>query len=523
MNLFKLVGSVFVDTEDANKSLSKTDDKAKKTGETFKNVASGAAKVGTAIVGASAAAVSGVVALANSTAETADTIDKASIRMGVSTDAYQELAYAAGQSGVEMAILEKAAKALEGTDLNLESALNEVMALGTAEERAAKAAELFGNNVAYNLSPLIEQSGEDFAALTQRAHDLGLVMAEEDVKAGVELGDTMSDVTKSFQAIVQQIGAKVMPVVLKFANKILDWMPKVMAMFQRIAPILEMLFDKLMPPLFDLIEQILPILMDFLEQLLPPIIEIVAELLPIFVKLLQAFMPILQPILDLLLAILPPLLDIINIVVKPLIQFLSMLIELLMTGLGKAITWIAQKITEGWNNLKGALGNIVAFVQSIWEGIKTAFKAGVNGVIWFINKMIDGINLLLAPLRAVITAVGNMFGAKWSMGDVKIPQIPQLANGGVIKQEGWTVTGEEGPELQYMSRGSTVVPLEKAGYTASDAVEKKLDDLIELMRQFLAVAPQMGVYIDGNALVGKIAPGMDKALGRIAAKNERFV
>lgn len=524
MDLFKLVGSIFIDNDKANDSLQKTDDKAKKVGTSFKDIAGKAAKVGTAIVGASTAAVSGIIAMADSTAQAADEIDKGSIRMGISTDSYQELAYAAGQCGVEMGMMEKAAKQLEGTGLNMDDAIKEVMSLETAEERSAKAAELFGDKIAYELSPLIEQSGEDFEALTQRAHDLGIVMSEEDVKAGVELGDTMSDVKQSFAAVGKQLGSAVMPLVQKFAEKILQWMPTIMAMFEQIAPLIAMVFDKLMPPLLDLAEQIFPIVMDFLQQLLPPVIEIVSAILPLFVTLLQAFMPILKPVLDLLLAILPAVVDIINFAVKPLVELLGGGLKIAMEWIGKGISLVADMFTQAWDAIRNAWSNAGTFFSNLFEGIKNVLKNALNGIIWFVNKMIDGINILLAPLRTVIMAVGNLFGANWTMGDVKIPQIPALAEGGVTARPGWAVTGEEGPELQYLNRGATVVPLDRApGFNNSSDLERKVDILIDLFRQLLSNNASMGVYIDGNALVGKIAPGMDRALGRLAAQNGRNV
>lgn len=523
MDLFKLVGSIFIDNEKANDSLAKTDDKAQKVGTSFKDVAGKAGKAGAAIVGASAAAVSGIIAMADSTAQAMDEIDKGSIRMGISAEKYQELAYAAGQSGVEMATLEKAAKKLEGTGINFDDAIASIMELGTAEERSAMAAELFGEAVAYQMSPLIEQSGEDFDALTERAHQLGLVMSGEDVKAGVKLGDTMSDVKQAFEAIVKQLGAKVMPLVQSFADKILEWMPTIMGLFERLSPVIAMVFDGLMPPLLDLAEQIFPIVMDFLEQLLPPIVEIVASLLPVIVELLQAFMPILKPILDLLLAILPAVLDIINFVIKPIISLFSGGLKLAMEGIGKVIEWVATAFTKAWEGIKYAWDHAGEFFSSLWNGITTTFKAALNGIIWFVNKMIDGINILITPLRAIIAAVGNLFGANWTMGDVKIPQIPQLAKGGVIDQEGWTITGEKGPELQYMSKGASVVPLEQAGGLFGSSVADELAEIRDLLRQILKSPASYGVYIDGSTLVGKLAPGMDRALGRIADKNGRNV
>ena len=188
LEIFKLVGSVFVDTDKANDSLQKVDKNAGKVAEGFGKAGKVVAGVGAAIGTAVVAAGTTIVNFANDTAEMADQIDKASIRMGIGAERYQELAYAAEQCGVQTETLEMAAKKLEGTDLNFDDAMNQIMALGTAEERSAMAAELFGEKVAYNLSPLIEQSGEEFDALTQRANDLGLVLSETAVKTGVEYG-----------------------------------------------------------------------------------------------------------------------------------------------------------------------------------------------------------------------------------------------------------------------------------------------------------------------------------------------
>lgn len=144
LEIFKLVGSIFIDTDKADKSLQKTDKQASSFGETLGKVGGVAAGVASAVVGTATAVGAAALGVANDVSQTADTIDKASIRMGISAESYQELAYAAGQCGVEMTTMESAAKKLEGTDLNLEDAMNQIMSLTTAEERSAKAAELFG-------------------------------------------------------------------------------------------------------------------------------------------------------------------------------------------------------------------------------------------------------------------------------------------------------------------------------------------------------------------------------------------
>lgn len=524
MDLFKLVGSIFIDNEQANNSLAKTDKEATKVGTSFKDVAGKTGKACGAMVAGTAAVVAAVVGLANNAAEAADEIDKGSIRMGISTDKYQELSYAAGQCGVEMATLEKAAKKLEGTDITMDQAMDQIMSMGTATERSAKACELFGESVAYQMSPLIEQSGESFDALTNRAHELGLVMAEDDVKAGVTLGDTMSDITKAFGGIIKTVGSKLAPVVQKFADMILEFLPQIMDMFEQLTPIIEMLFQQIMPPIMELVQKLFPILMEIVMKLVPPLAEIIGALLPMLVQIIDSLLPIIEPLLELILALLGPLLDLINFALKPIVDILSGVMKTAFTVIGNVVKGVANIFTKVWNGIKSAWEGAGEFFKNLWDGITTVFKAGINGIIWFINKMIDAVNIILVPLRAIIYAVGELFGANWSFDQVKIPNIPQLAKGGTIVQEGWTVTGEKGPELQYMQRGASVVPLDKAagGFLGGD-VRKELDDIKDLLVQFLTNQASYGVYLDGTTLVGKLAPGMDRALGRIAEKNGRNV
>lgn len=565
MDLFKLVGSVFIDTDQANDSLQKTDEKAQKTGTSFKDIAGKAAKVGTAVVGASAAAVGGIVNLANNAASAADEIDKGSIRMGISTDYYQELGYAAEQSGVEMGTLEKAAKKLEGTDMNMQDAMNEIMGLATAEERAQKAAELFGESVAYQMSPLLEESQESFNGLLDRSHELGLVMSEDMVEAGVMMGDTMEDVQKSFGSIVTKLGGSLMPVVQEFLDLILEFMPFIITAFEQLSPLLTMVFENLMPPLMELAQNLFPVIMDFITQLLPPIIELVSALLPVIVNLIDALLPILQPILDLLLALLPPLIDIINVVIVPIINLLSQGLKVALQMIGQVISVVAQLFIAAWDNIKNAwsvvgeffrniwegikktfsavgswFANIFrnawngvkriwdgakTFFSNLWEGIKNVFKSGLNGIISFLNLFIRGVNIILTPLRAVIMAVGNLFGAGWSLGDVSIPQIPGLARGGQAKGRGTTLVGEDGPELIDMPEGATVIPLNRSSVSlALEDLNRKLDVLINILMQ---LKPKDGtaLYIDADgrrALVGAIAPDMDRQLGAIALKEGRY-
>lgn len=87
------------------------------------------------------------------------------------------------------------------------------------------------------------------------------------------------------------------------------------------------------------------------------------------------------------------------------------------------------------------------FWIDLWDGMKTAFKGFVNGIIKGINALIRGLNKLQFDFPDWIPAIGGKhFG-------LNIPEIPMLAKGGVVKQATTAVVGEQGAEA--------IVPLEK--------------------------------------------------------------
>ena len=434
MEIFKLFGSILVDTDQAEKSIQKTDDKALDLGKTLSKGAQAAGTFGLAVAGGAAAAGTAMLAAANDTAKTADEIDKASIRMGVSAEYFQELRYAAEQSGVEMSTLEKAAKKLEGTDLNMDQAMQQIMALGTEEERAAKTAELFGDSVAYSMAPMLQMTGEEMDAMTQRANDLGLVMSGDDVKAGVKFGDTMADITKSLKALGTSLGSAIMPMVQKFADMILNFLPTLQGIMDRLIPVVVSLAEAILPPLMSLIEEALPVLLELVEQLLPfasqiietflpvlvsliqtllpPIMEIISVALPILMSLMDALMPVLelaisllQPILSLVLSLIAPLLEIIGKILQPITELIKKLVEGPLSGLSPILDGLAKL-------LSGALGTALEFVMTKVEVVTTVF----SDLLDFISNVFAGD--WKGAWDSIVKTFGDFLVAFWVEGRV---------------------------------------------------------------------------------------------------------
>lgn len=85
-------------------------------------------------------------------------------------------------------------------------------------------------------------------------------------------------------------------------------------------------------------------------------------------------------------------------------------------------------------------------VTDIWDAIKTSITSTIN---WIIDK----INVLINAMNSVSSMSAGLFGA--SNSSIVIPNIPKLAEGGIVSSPTIAMIGEAGPEA--------VVPLSKMG------------------------------------------------------------
>ena len=123
---------------------------------------------------------------------------------------------------------------------------------------------------------------------------------------------------------------------------------------------------------------------------------------------------------------------------------------------GKIADWFADKFKKAWEAVKKCFsfrtgGKIFAGIK---DGIVSAFKTVVNAIIRGINKVVsipfNAINKVLDKLRNVDIAGVTPFD--W-IKTFDVPQIPELARGGVLKR------GQIG--LLEGNGSEAVVPLEK--------------------------------------------------------------
>ena len=296
-------------------------------------------------------------------------------------------------------------------------------------------------------------------------------------------------------------------------------------------------FSSIIQPLIealpDVIVTIVEALMNNLPALISGIITLVlciVEATPQIIQgLVDALPTVISLIIDGLLSALPQiivgLIQVVVGIVKNLPQIFGSLIQGIVNifsgiwdGLGKVFgkvgTWFGDKFGGAVEGIKGAFAGIGNFFSGIWTGITNAFgnvagwfggvftnawtavknvfskggqiflgikdgilgglKTVINGLISGINRVIkipfDGINTALRTIKGI-----NILGAQpfsW-IGEIGIPQIPQLYTGGLATGPTIAVVGDN-PNARI--NPEVIAPLNQLNAMISDNIEAAVNN-----------------------------------------------
>lgn len=262
IEIFKLFGSILVNSDEADKSLAKTDEHAEKVGGTLAKGIGTAAKWGIGLATAAGAGAAALFGMAVKASEAAANIDDVAQRTNLSAKTLQEFKHAAEMSGFSMETIEGAAKKLtktmgaykDGNKATVEAfkelGLSAVGANGKLKstdelfpqiiakladmkditERDALSMAIFGKS-AMDMSPMLNGGSEGIKQLTDEAHKMGLVMSDESVAAGAKFDDSLTLVKSSLGAMVTKIGIEVLPMV----QQMLEWFSNNMPTIESVA------------------------------------------------------------------------------------------------------------------------------------------------------------------------------------------------------------------------------------------------------------------------------------------------
>ncbi len=142
---------------------------------------------------------------------------------------------------------------------------------------------------------------------------------------------------------------------------------------------------------------------------------------------------------------------------------------------GVVVDWFREKFSAAWQAVKDVFSIGGKIFDGIKDGIVSAFTTIVNGIIRGINKIItfpfDAINDMLNIIRNIEVLGIKPFDGLWGENPLKIPQIPELARGGVLKRGQMGLLEGDGAEA--------VVPLERNTQwikRVAAEMSQKLDD-----------------------------------------------
>lgn len=423
MEIFKLFGSILVDSSQAEKSISKTDSQAKSfassLGSGLKKVGAAAAGIATAAAGAAVAAGKALNSVVNDAATYADTIDKASFRSGLGAENLQRLKYAAEMSGASLENIEKSAKKLndrlgevsegneksaemfeklgvsvydaQGNMRNSNDVYNDVLAkladMRDTAEATAIGTDLFGKAFT-DLKPLLAAGSDGINDLMDNADKLGIVMSQDSVTAGVKFGDTVANIKNAVSGAARSLGSSLFPTFQRVADKIISVIPKIQGFAERLIPIVGELAESIIDPLMELIDNVLPDLAEFAESLIQPASELIRSVLPVIISLINKLTPILTKIIQ---KLLPPLLDILDMLMPvlelimsfldPIISLVAALIDPLAEVLNNAVKPIVEVLTRLIEKILGPLGEKLEEFAPLLGDILGGALIAVSGLL----------------------------------------------------------------------------------------------------------------------------------------------
>ena len=348
----------------------------------------------TAAVAGTGALVKGIYDAASATAAYGDNIDKMSQKIGLSTDAYQEWDFIAQHSGTSMeslktSMVKLSTAAANGSDafqklgisaedaqsMSREELWNKtLMALTGVKdetERARIAQELFGKG-ATEMGALLNTSAADLEAMRQQAHDLGIVMSEEDVKASAAFQDSLQNMTQSFDGLKNRMIAEFLPGI----TTVMDGLTQIFAGDSAKG--------------VGLIKEGISKISERIKEVLPTLIETGGEILKAILGAISDSLPTIVPLAS----------------------------DILTTLGGAIVTALPTLFTAGADIIVNLVGSIIEHAPELAEGAIKAVGALTEGIAdlfptiitkggEMITKLVEGISGQTEDGSTLFTTIGE--------------------------------------------------------------------------------------------------------------------
>lgn len=412
-----MFGKILVDDQEAQKSLSRTDKRTKTLGDRLRGGIKTAAKWGVALVGAATAVGAGMFALVNKATQTADAIAKGAEKLGVSTDAYQELEYWASQNGISHEQMEKAvgrfnqrlgqavngnekyASALKALGVNLDEVRDGTLSTEDAyaqsiqtlsemeneQDKVNLATELFGTRMARDLLPALNDGSLSIEEAKEKAQELGLVLSEDQLKASEQFQDSWDDIKRSLGTAATQIGLDLMPMFQSIMDWVIEKLPVIRETFSNV---------------FGFIQDATGWVVDGIQKIIDFVQTWTTDNQSKLSGLWEVYQEYLLLIKDYVLFIFETIKTIIQEVLEAVVPFIQ-----------EKLTQIMQFWDENGQQIMEAVLNVFNFIKATIEFVMPAIKFIIEQVWGIIKGIFNG---ALNVIMGLIKTFSGLFTGDWS-------------------------------------------------------------------------------------------------------------
>lgn len=404
-----------INDQKAIETLKNTEKQGESTASKLGDIAKKGVMVGTAVAAGVATAAGALVGMVTKTSETADRIDKLSAKTGLSKQAFQEWDYVLGQNGIEIEKMQTGMKTLtanmdaaaagnenmagafdslgvsvtnaDGSLRGQEETMNDVILkladMPNGTEKARLATELFGK-AGVELMPMLNNGAEGIEELKNRSHELGLVMSDEAVNAGVVFGDTLDDVKDSLGMVATKVGSEVMPIVQKMLDWVLANMPTIQSVASKVFEVIGQvvtgaadIFNNTLMPVFNLVFDWVQANMPMMQEVMKVVFENVKSiweetLRPVF----DALLGVLETVWNVFQAAWPSIQQVMGIAFEAMKLAWELLLKPAIDALVEIVNFLKAKFDENMPAIQEIFQAMAQTIQWAWESyLKPAFEA----------------------------------------------------------------------------------------------------------------------------------------------------
>lgn len=432
-------------------------------------------------------------------------------------------------------------------------------------ERTYLAGQLLGRG-ATELGALLNTSAEDTQAMKDRVHELGGVMSNEAVKAAARYQDSLQDMKASFSGLKNNLISDFLPgmstVMDGIASLVIGEDSAQSTISSGISQILESMNSSL-PRFFDagkqIVEAIFQAITQNLHQMvsggiemlmsladgiiknLPLLVESASEIIVTIAHSISESLPDMMPtIVDVVVKIVETLIDNVDMLVDASIAIIVALAEGLIKALPELVKAIPKIVTAIVNGFKSLMSQITGVGKSIVTAIGDGIKSLASSALTWGKDMIDNfVSGIKSKISAVISAVSGVASTVKSFLGFSEPEKGPLSNFHTyapdmmnlfikgIRDNEKKLTDQIEKTFDFGERtitaGISYGSYGDVGFSRGNGYSA---DQVSVVQNSVRAAihdeiSKIGIYLDGNTLVGGISERMDNGLGRIYAGNER--